>query len=195
MLGWGIIRCSARRVSPGAPVSQTAKATMRNPLPPSKPRQVLGLLGWLLAVFAAAAIGGFASASAGEFYRELVRPAWAPPGWLFGPVWSLLYALMGLSAWLVWRARGFAGARSALLLFIAQLAANALWTWLFFVWRQGALAFAEILLLWLLIVAVIAGFWRISKLAAALLLPYLAWVSFATALTLATWQLNRTLLG
>lgn len=84
-------------------------------LPLSIPLQAIGLVGWLLVVFAAAAIGGFASASAGEFYRELVRPSWAPPGWLFGPVWSVLYLLMGIAAWLVWRVRGFAGARSALL--------------------------------------------------------------------------------
>lgn len=161
----------------------------------SRSRQAFALLGWLLLVFAAAAVGGFASASAGEFYRELARPSWAPPGWLFGPVWSILYALMGIAAWLVWRARGFAGARSALVLFIVQLVANALWTWLFFVWRQGSLAFAEIVLLWVLILATIVLFWRVSNVAAALLLPYLAWVSFAAALTLATWRLNPGLLG
>ncbi len=158
-------------------------------------RQVLGLLGWLPAAFAAAAVGGFASASAGTFYAELVRPTWAPPGWLFGPVWSVLYALMGISAWLVWRVRGFAGARNALLLFAAQLAANALWTWLFFVWHQGGLAWAEILLLWALIVMTIVAFWRVSRLAAALLLPYLAWVTFAGGLTLAMWRLNPGTLG
>lgn len=102
---------------------------------------------------------------------------------------------MGISAWLVWRARGLAGAGGALALFIAQLAANALWSWLFFVWQQGSLAFAEILLLWALILATIGLFWRISKAAAALLLPYLVWVSFASALTFATWQLNPRLLG
>ncbi|MDA0226009.1 MAG: tryptophan-rich sensory protein [Proteobacteria bacterium] len=166
-----------------------------NPLPYSAARQVLGLLGWLTAAFAAAAIGGFASASAGDFYRELVRPSWAPPGWLFGPVWSVLYVLMGISAWLVWRARGFAGARGALLVFIVQLAVNALWTWLFFVWRLGGLAFAEILLLWTLIVVTMVLFSRVSKLAAVLLLPYLAWVSFASALTLSIWQLNPALQG
>lgn len=165
-------------------------------LPPiSNSRQAFGLLGWLLLVFAAAAVGGFASARAGDFYRELVRPTWAPPGWLFGPVWSVLYVLMGISAWLVWRVRGFAGARSALLLFVFQLGANALWTWLFFVWRQGGLAFAEVLLLWVLIIATLVLFSRVSKLAAALLLPYLVWVSFASVLTLSTWQLNPELLG
>ena len=102
---------------------------------------------------------------------------------------------MGIAAWLVWRARGFAGARNALLVFLVQLAANALWTWLFFVWHQGGLAFAEILLLWALIFVTIGAFWRVSKVAAALLLPYLAWVSFASALTLSTWRLNPGLLG
>lgn len=161
----------------------------------SQTRQALGLLAWLLLVFAAAAVGGFASASAGAFYGQLIRPSWAPPGWLFGPVWSVLYLLMGLSAWLVWRVHGFAGAKSALLVFILQLAANALWTWLFFVWRQGGLAFAEILLLWILIAATIRLFWRLSRFSAALLLPYLVWVSFASALTLSMWRLNLGLLG
>lgn len=168
---------------------------MNRPIAMTKSHQALGLVGWLLLAFAAAAAGGFASANAGDFYAELVRPSWAPPGWLFGPVWSVLYALMGISAWLVWRVRGFAGARSALLLFIAQLAVNALWTWLYFVWREGALAFGEILLLWLLIVATIGLFWRVSKVAAVLLMPYLGWVSFASALSFATWRLNPGLLG
>jgi tryptophan-rich sensory protein len=168
---------------------------MNRTQPPSATKQTLGLLGWLLLVFTAAAVGGLASAQAGAFYTGLVRPDWAPPGWLFGPVWSVLYALMGVSAWLVWRARGFTGARTALLLFIAQLGVNALWTWLFFVWHQGSLAFAEILLLWVMIVATIILFWRISKVAGALLLPYLAWVTFAAALTYAIWQRNPGLLG
>ncbi len=168
---------------------------MSHPEPPPPPRQALGLLAWLLIAFAAAAVGGFASANAGDFYRDLVRPTWAPPGWLFGPVWSVLYAFMGVAAWLVWRARGFAGARNALLVFLVQLAANALWTWLFFVWRQGGLAFAEILLLWALIVVTISAFWQVSRVAAALLVPYLAWVSLASALTLSIWRLNPGLLG
>lgn len=161
----------------------------------SKFHQALGVFGWQLVVFAAAAVGGYASASAGEFYRELQRPPWAPPGWLFAPVWSILYVLMGVSAWLIWRARGLDGAASALGLFLIQLAANALWTWLFFWWRQGGLAFAEVLLLWVLIVATIKLFWDVRPLAAILLIPYLVWVSFASALTLAMWQLNPNLLG
>ena len=167
---------------------------MTRPLTLSTSSQAIGLLFGLLLVFAAAAVGGLASASASEFYRDLARPSWAPPGWLFGPVWSVLYALMGVAAWLVWRGRGFGGARNALLIFVVQLAANALWTWLFFVWRQGGLAFAEILLLLALILATIALFWRVNRLAAVLLFPYLLWVSFASALTLSTWRLNPGLL-
>ncbi|PWB39387.1 MAG: sensory protein [Rhodocyclales bacterium] len=166
-------------------------------VPPALPssRQWLGLAGWLALAFAAAAIGAVASVGAKTFYAELVRPAWAPPGWLFGPVWTALYALMGVSAWLVWRERGFAGARAALALFIVQLAVNALWSWLFFAWRLGGPAFAEVLLLWCLIVATVIAFRRIKPLAAVLLLPYLAWVTFASTLTHAVWRLNPALLG
>jgi tryptophan-rich sensory protein len=164
-------------------------------LPGSVSRQALGLVGWLLLTFAAAAIGALASGGAAVFYSELIRPSWAPPGWLFGPVWSALYTLMAVSAWLVWRSRGFSGARSALLLFIAQLAANALWSWLFFVWHQGGLAFVEILLLWCMIAATVVSFWRLSPLASALLMPYLAWVTLAAALTVTVWQLNPGLLS
>jgi len=163
--------------------------------PISVSRQAIGLVGWLLMTFAAAAIGAVASVDAGAFYGQLARPSWAPPGWLFGPVWSVLYALMAVSAWWVWRARGFTGARSALVLFIVQLAANALWSWLFFAWHQGGLAFAEVLLLWCLVTATVISFRRVSSIAAALLIPYLAWVTFASALTFSVWRLNPGLLS
>lgn len=158
-------------------------------------KQVFGLVGWFVLTFAAAAIGAFASAQAGTFYLQLERPAWAPPAWLFAPVWTMLYLLMAIAAWLIWRAHGWRRARAALGLFVAQLAANSIWTWLFFVWHQGALAFAEIVLLWALIVGTIVAFWRLQALAAALLLPYLVWVTFACALTFATWKLNPGLLA
>ena len=160
----------------------------------SKSQQALGLLAWVAITFAAAAIGAWGSADSSSFYAELARPSWAPPAWLFGPVWTTLYALMAVSAWLVWRARGFAGARSALLLFIAQLGANALWSWLFFAWHQGALAFVEVLVLWGLIVATVVAFHRYSRPAALLLAPYRAWVTFAAVLTFAVWRLNPGLL-
>jgi benzodiazapine receptor len=159
-----------------------------------KVQQALGFLGWALLTFAAAAVGAIASANAGEFYAELARPSWAPPAWLFGPVWSVLYALMAIAAWLVWRARGFAGARAALVLFVVQLAANALWSWLFFAWQRGALAFAEVLVLCGLVSATIVAFHRVSTVAALLLYPYLAWSAFASALTFAIWRLNPELL-
>jgi translocator protein len=162
-------------------------------MPSSK--QAIGLAGWLLVSFAAAALGSIASANAGPFYEQLTRPAWAPPSSIFGPVWTALYFLIGIAAWLVWRARGFKGARGALTIFVVQLGANALWTWLFFAWREGAIAFIEILLLWLLILATLIGFWRVVPFAGILLLPYLGWVTFASALTYAVWQLNLQVLG
>ena len=158
-------------------------------------RELIGLGGWGVLTFAAAAAGALASARAGSFYGQLERPSWAPPSWLFSPVWTALYVLMAIAVWLVWRERGFAGARTALLFYIVQLVANALWTWLFFAWRQGGAAFAEILLLWVLILATIISFWRIRRLGAVLLLPYLAWVTFAAALTLAVWRMNPAVLG
>ncbi len=158
-------------------------------------RAAAGLAGWALIVAAAAVAGGIASAGAAEFYQRLDRPAWTPPVWAFGPVWSTLYTLMAIAAWLVWRERGFAGAPIALTVFLAQLALNALWSWLFFVWQAGALAVAEIALLWVLIVANLVLFWRVRRLAGLLLVPYLAWVTLAAALTLSLWQRNPQLLG
>ena len=162
---------------------------------PSAAKQGLGLAGWLLASFAAAGMGGLASVNAAGFYGDLVRPPWAPPAWLFGPVWSVLFLLMGVAAWLVWRDHGFRGAGAALKLYLAQLLANALWSWLFFAWRQGAFAFAEVVVLWLLIAATIFSFWRLNRLAALLLVPYLAWVSFAAALNFVLRRLNPAVLG
>lgn len=162
---------------------------------PSLLKQIPALAGWLLVTFAASAVGAAASIHAGDFYAQLVRPAWAPPASIFGPVWTALYALMAVAAWLVWREGGWRVRRAALGLYLVQLGANALWTWLFFAWRRGGLALVEILLLWGLIAATTALFHRARPLAGALLLPYLAWVSFAAALTFSLWQRNPGLLG
>lgn len=162
---------------------------------PSFKTQLLGLIGWLVASFAAGSVGAIASAHASVFYGQLSQPIWAPPAWLFAPVWSVLYILMAVAAWLVWRKHGFHGASAALWLFVVQLAVNALWTWLFFRLHRGALSLAEIAVLWLLIAANIFAFWRLQRLAALLLLPYLAWVSFALALTFSLWRLNPAVLG
>jgi len=167
---------------------------MQNPRAPLR-TQLLGFGGWLLLTFACAALGAMASVQAAEFYAQLNQPRWAPPAWLFGPAWTTLYLLMAIAAWLVWREHGWRRARVALTLFVVQLAANAIWSWLFFVWHRGALAFFDIVLLWSLIVATIFAFSRLQPLAAKLLLPYLAWVSFAGALNFAVWRLNPGALG
>src|SRR5690348_12852447 len=104
-------------------------------------KQIGGLLGWLLVSFAAAAVGAIASIEARSFYLQLVRPSWAPPAGVFGPVWSVLYTLIGIAAWRVWRHGGFHAQRGALTLFLVQLILNALWSWLFFGWHRGVLAF------------------------------------------------------
>jgi tryptophan-rich sensory protein len=114
---------------------------------------------------------------------------------LFGPVWAVLYTLMGIAAWLAWRERGELAVGGALALFCAQLVANALWTWLFFAWRRGALALVDILLLVVLVAATIAAFHRLRPLAAALLVPYLGWIGFAATLTWSVWRRNPQLLG
>ena len=152
----------------------------------------LGLIGWLLLAFAAAAVGALASVDAASFYARLDKPSWAPPPTVFGPVWSVLYALMGIAAWLVWRSPG--PKLLALGLFGAQLAANALWSWLFFAWHRGALASVEVLVLLALIAATALAFWRASRLAALLLVPYLLWVAFASLLTWTLWRGNPGLL-
>lgn len=155
-------------------------------------RTWIGLVGWLLAAFAAGAVGAVASVDAAAFYAQLAKPSWAPPAGVFGPVWSVLYALMGVAAWLVWRSPG--PHRAALVLFAAQLVANALWSWLFFGWHRGALASVEVLILLALVAATVMAFWRASRPAALLLMPYLAWVGFASVLTWAVWQGNPGLL-
>lgn len=167
------------------------------PTPKRTGAAVLQLLGWLALTAAAAALGAIATAQAGAFYAQLERPVWAPPAWLFGPVWSVLYLMMAVAAWRVGRSghSGSARAAPALLLYLAQLAVNALWSWLFFAWHLGAPAFACIVVLWLMIVATIVLFGRRERLAAALLWPYLAWVSFAGMLCFSIWQRNPALLG
>ena len=155
----------------------------------------LGLVLWLAICFVVAAVGASASLQAGTFYAELVRPDWAPPAAVFGPVWTLLYAMMAIAAWLVWMRRQIRLARIALTFFVLQLILNALWSWLFFGWNQGALSFLDIVLLWASIALTLVLFWRIRLLAGLLLVPYLAWVSFASALNYKIWQLNPSILA
>lgn len=159
------------------------------------PRPAPSRLGVLLLTcavcFAAQGIGWLLTARAvRDWYPHIGKPSWTPPDWLFGPVWSLLFLLMAVSAWLFWgRAEGRT-LRVGLGLFLAQLALNALWSGLFFAARSPGLAFAEIVVLWAAIAATLVTFGRASAAAAGLLVPYLLWVTYATALNGAIWQLN-----
>jgi benzodiazapine receptor len=138
-------------------------------------------------------IGGFFSASSVKtWYATLNRPAFSPPGWLFGPVWTMLYIMMGVAAGLVWR-QGIAtpAVKAAIAAFVIQLILNAIWSPLFFGLRSPLLGLVDIVPLWLAIVVTIILFWQVHKTAAILLVPYLLWVSFATLLNLRLWQLNR----
>ena len=154
-------------------------------------RQAVGLAVFIAICFAAAAAGGAATYPRIEsWYADLAKPTWTPPGWAFGPVWSLLYTCMAVAAWLVWRQTGLADARGPLLLFAVQLGLNVAWSWLFFGLMSPVLGFADILLLWIAIAATLVAFWRKSMAAGLLFVPYLAWVSFAAVLNYSIWQLN-----
>jgi benzodiazapine receptor len=156
---------------------------------PSSAHSAVALAGWVAVTFAAAAMGGLFLP--GDWYARLQKPAWNPPNWIFGPVWTALYTIMAVTAWLVWKRGGFAGQRGALLLFLLQLLFNALWSPLFFGLHLPGLAFVDLVLLWLALLATVAAFWKAHRLAGAMLLPYLAWITFAGALNFAIWRLNR----
>ena len=158
--------------------------------PLGRRRSTYGLVVALLCCFGTSAVGGLLTAtSVSGWYLQLVRPSWNPPGWLFGPVWTTLYAMMAVSVWLVWRASD--NSRRAITVFAVQLGLNLLWSALFFGLKSPGLAFIEILILLVMIVGTIIEFSRLHRLAAALLVPYLLWTSFATALNGAIYWLNR----
>jgi translocator protein len=152
---------------------------------------------WLvLALFVMICLGtaglgaAWTNLSVGDWYATLNKPSWNPPKWVFGPVWTTLYIMMAIAAWLVWQSKGLADAWLQLLLFGVQSFLNAAWSALFFSMRNPGIAFADIVLLWFAILATIIAFGRVSNLAALLLFPYLAWVSFATALNWSIWRVN-----
>jgi translocator protein len=155
---------------------------------PGRVHRWWALAAFALAVTVAAAIGGLGVAGTAGEYRSLRQPSWAPPSWLFGPVWTVLYAMIAVAGWLVWQRTGFT---APLRLYSAQLILNAIWTPLFFGAGQYGLAFGDIAALWLLIGATVVAFWRVRRTAALLLLPYWLWVTYAGALNLAIWLLNR----
>ncbi len=150
----------------------------------------LELVAALAICFAAAAVGSLFPPD--DWYAQLVKPRLNPPGWVFGPVWTALYAMMAVAAWRVWRRRrATAPVRLALGLFLVQLLLNAAWSWLFFGLHRPDFSFFDLLLLWVAIAATGLLFWRIDAVAGALLVPYLGWVTFAGYLNLALWLLNR----
>lgn len=154
---------------------------------------LVSLAVFLFLCFGAATTG--AVFKPGAWYDSLSKPSWTPPDWLFPVAWSVLYVMIAVSAWLVWRAAGLAAAAVPLGVWGVQLALNAAWSWLFFGLRRMDLAFVEVVGLWLSIAACIVLFAPISLTAAALMAPYLVWVSFAAALNLAVWQRNRHAVG
>ncbi len=158
------------------------------------PEHALGLAFWILGTCVAAISGAVTAKAAAEFYGMLDRPRWAPPAWLFGPAWSVLYPLMAIAAWRVWREHGFGGANGALTLYFVQLAFNASWSWFFFVKRTGIGSTIIVGSMWATITATMLAFFPLDRAAGWMLLPYLAWVTFAAALTVSVWRRNPTLL-
>jgi tryptophan-rich sensory protein len=149
---------------------------------------VLGLTAFVFLCFGVSALGGKAAGAAlAEWYPALRKPSWTPPGWVFGPVWTILYPLVAVAGWLAWRE---GRARLGPLVYLLQLALNGAWPWLFFGLRRVDLAFACVVALWIAILATVAAFWRVSRTSALMLLPYLAWVAFAAALNHAVWRMN-----
>ena len=151
-------------------------------------RSWAGLIFWVALCFGVA--GFSAQYTPGAWYQQLAKPGFTPPDWVFGPVWTILYLMMAVAAWLVWRERGFGGARLALSLFALQLVLNGLWSYIFFGLKQPDLAFGEIVLLWLAISATLLAFRRLVPVAGLLLAPYWLWVSFAAVLNYALWRMN-----
>lgn len=149
---------------------------------------VIGLFFWLAASAATAAVG--ALFRPGVWYRSLAKPSLTPPDAVFPLVWNLLFIMMAFAAWRIWRECGFRRARLSLGLYIFQLLLNAGWMWLFFGLQLPGVALAEILLLWVILLAITVCFWRCDALAGLLMLPYLLWVGFAAWLNYGLWRLN-----
>lgn len=148
-----------------------------------------GLVLFLLACYGVAWFG--ARFRPGEWYGRIAKPSWTPPNRLFAPVWIILYTLMAVAGWLVWKAGRPSGAEMPLLLFGLQLFLNGIWSWLFFGLRRPDLAFVDIVALWIAIAATIVAFQPVSVPAGILLLPYFFWVSFALLLNFSIWRLNK----
>ena len=152
-------------------------------------RDFLYLVGFMAICLAVGGTAGyFTVGGVREWFPTLVKPSFNPPNWIFAPVWTALYIMMGVAAWLVWRQGG--DIALALWLFFIQLAFNFLWSFLFFNLHRPDLALVDIGLLWISIAATLYTFWQVDIRAGLLLVPYLAWVSFASLLNASIWRLN-----
>ena len=157
----------------------------------NRSKRWIGLVVFIAVCLGAGSLGAIATTPEIDgWYKTLAKPTWNPPASVFGPVWTTLYVLMALAAWLVWKPAGFQAAAMPLTLFGVQLVLNVAWSWIFFGMHQPGWAFVEIVILWLAIAATTWAFFRRSQLAGWLLVPYLAWVSFAAVLNFTIWQLN-----
>jgi translocator protein len=160
--------------------------------PEPRPHAAIALVGWLLLCFAVAGVSSiFTAHNLTTWYAALAKPPLNPPNWLFGPVWTLLYTLMAIAAWIVWKTRPSPCRRRGLRLFCVQLGLNFLWSWIFFDRHQIGTAFADIVVLWVAILLTILTFKKRSTTAPWLLVPYLAWVTFAAYLNFGLWRLNQ----
>jgi len=154
-------------------------------------KSILPLLISILIVFSFGFIGSlFTTSSITNWYAFINKPLFSPPNWIFGPVWTLLYILMGVSAFLIWQKRDNLKTKPALIFYGIQLILNALWSIIFFGMHNPGLALLEIVILWLFILITLIKFYKINKTAGLLFIPYLAWVSFASILNYAIWMLN-----
>lgn len=154
-------------------------------------KRVFVLLSFILLSNLAGIIGAlFTITGVGSWYQEIAKPSWNPPGWVFGPVWTTLYILMGIAAFIIWDKRNVYLTGRAFLYFGIQLALNTLWSIIFFGMHNPGLAFIEILILLLLIILTTREFFKIDSLAGVLMVPYIAWVSFASVLNFTIWMLN-----
>lgn len=151
-------------------------------------KKISGLIGWIIISSMAGIFG--AQFKPGQWYQLLQKPAWTPPDWIFPVVWPVLYILMGIAAWVVWKTKSTSLTQETFIWFYVQLVLNALWSWLFFGMHMIGLALFEIILLWIAVAITLILFWKKNPSAGLLLIPYLLWISFALALTASIWQLN-----
>jgi tryptophan-rich sensory protein len=154
----------------------------------TKSKKIIGLIGWIVICSLAGIFG--AQFEPGTWYESLQKPSWTPPNWVFPVIWPILYIMMGISAWLMWKMKEVSIRSTEFTWFFVQLILNALWSWVFFGMHLISTGLAEVFLLWISLVFTILLFWNKNRTAGLLLIPYLLWISYASALNFAIWQLN-----